>query len=125
MKLILEESQVNNMSEEKKADALYFLMNAYFPDNFEEDEWRGDSNVIAGRNDESDGRMLFYYRWDTKEFYMGIHFLEELHEKSGLFFLDYTEVRTNKRELFLNIIKAFAKKYYGWDVNTVLFHWYN
>ena len=52
MKLILEESQVNNMSEEKKADALYFLMNAYFPDNFEEDEWRGDSNVIAGRNDE-------------------------------------------------------------------------
>lgn len=121
MKIIISENQLNQLDLEKKSDLLYKLIQSFYPNNYESDNSNNETEVF---DDEDEGNLLFYYNFDTKEFYVGTLFINSLFEATGLPFLDYTEVRTNKRGMFNSLIKVFAKRHYGWDVNSVWFHWY-
>lgn len=128
MKYIIKETQLNlNNSEdlERKADILHKLFITFYPENYEWDtETDSMSSDIEIYDDESKSNLLFYYRWDTQEFYIGANFIHNLYKKTNLPFLDYAEVKTNKREMFEKIIKIFSKKYFGWYVKKVFFHFY-
>ena len=122
MKVIISETQINNIGLDKKADAIYYLMNSLYPNNREEyNETTDDTNIYG---DESEDYLLLYYRWNDNDLYVGISFINDLFSRTGLPFLNYEEIRTNKREMFNDIIKIFAKRHYGWNVRNVLFHWH-
>ena len=124
MKFIIRESQINSMDEEKKAYILSDMIDIFYPDLFiEDDDTLGHySNVYDNKEDMEE--LLYYYDWERKEFYVGVHVIDKLYQKTGAPFLDYDQVNTNKMEMFDKIIKIFAKKDYGWNVDKVFFHWY-
>jgi len=121
MKYILTESQVEKLDAEKKADVIYRLLKSVYPENYESVDSNDDIDVYDNEKNEN---LLFYYRFDEDEIYVGLHFINSLFEITKIPFLDYDEVKHNEREMFNKIMKIFAKKYFGWDVKYVYFHWY-
>ena len=122
MKYIITEEQEDLVKLEKNSDILFKLMNVFYPENYEYETSNDTTEVY--KNEDND-ELLFYYDWDDKEFVIGVRFIDELFKKTGVPFLDYTEVKTNKREMFDELIKVFAKRHYGWNVDKVHFHWRN
>lgn len=122
MKIIISENQVNQLGLENKADALHKLILLFFPENYElYSESIGQTEVF---DSEDENLLLFYYAWKPKEFYIGGTFIHYLFESTGLPFLNIDKVRVEEREMFDNLIKVFAKRHYGWNVDKVWFHWY-
>ena len=118
MKYIIKESQINF---EMRSDALYKLIQLYYPNNYEYDASDTMSEVYE---DDSKEFLLFYYDWDSKGFYISEELILNLFENTALPFFNLTEIKLDNRETFDNMIKVFAKRYYGWNVNKVWFHWY-
>lgn len=125
MKFIVSESQMDLIKLEKKVDAMYRVIGIAYPELYEWDRTGVFEQIEVFSNKDKD-TLLFYYDYDRKEFYVGMEFLDRLFEISGLKFLEYNLIDTNNdtREKFDVMIKLFAKKYYGWDVKKVYFHWY-
>lgn len=126
MKYIISESQVSSFNPESIADIMYKMLNLFYPKNY---KFLDESNPMSPTYDviskEHDGdELLFFFKIKKKEIVIGIDFLEKLFEVSGLPIFDYTEVKTNKRGMFDEAVKIFAKKYYGWDIIKTHFHWY-
>ena len=121
MKFIISEEQEDLVKLEKNSDILYKLLNVFYPENYEYETSNDTTEVF---DDEDNENLLFFYDFESKEFYVGVSFVNKLFELTGLPFLDFTSVRTNKREMFDNLIKVFAKRHYGWNVDDVHFHWY-
>jgi hypothetical protein len=121
MKYIISESQLNSLDLEKMSDVLYKLIQVRYPKNY---DYYNESQNVTDVLTEEDGELLFYYNWDRKEFYIGKSQMTDLYEMTGLPFLEYEEMRTNKRGMFNKLMMVFAKQHYGWDVDTVFFHWY-
>lgn len=122
MKIIITENQSNQLGLENKADVLYKLIQLFFPENYESYIESVDQTEVF--DSENDNLLLFYYTWKTKEFYIGGTFIHYLFESTGLPFLNIDKVRVEEREMFNNLIKVFAKRHYGWNVDKVWFHWY-
>lgn len=121
MKYIITESQDERQKNEKKADLVYKMLNKIFPENYESVDSNEDIELYDNETNEN---LLFYYRFDGKEFYVGVYFISTLYESTKVDFFDYEMVKYENREMFNNIMKIFAKKYYGWNVDFVYFHWY-
>lgn len=123
MKYIVNESQLSDLESEKKADILYKLLQRMYPNNYidynEDKLISSDIDIISGDD------LLFFYNSKLKEFYIGTFFINEIFDKTGLPFFDYVEIQEEEnREMFNELVKTFAKKYYGWNVDTVYFHYY-
>ena len=121
MKLIITEKQANQLGLENKSDVLYKLMMLFFPENYESETSNNETTVF---DDEDTENMLFYYDFDTKEFYVWTEFIRILYQSTGLPFLNIDKVLSEEREGFEELIKVFAKRYYGWNVDKVWFHWH-
>lgn len=122
MKFIITESQFNLVGLEKKSDLLYKLMQSFFPENYEYENSNNETEVFANENNIE---LLFFYDWDTKAFHIGANFINELYEATEIPFLNVAEAqRIQNRPMFDELMKVFAKRHYGWDVNKVWFHFY-
>ena len=122
MKYIITEEQEDLVKLEKNADILYKLLNAFYPENFE--YYQTSLDTIYVYENHNKNNLLFFYNLDEKHFFIGGIFMEELFEMTGLPFLNYTDVKTNNREMFDNLIKVFAKRHYDWDVEEVDLRWF-
>ena len=108
MKYIVSESQLSDLESEKKADILHRLLQRIFPNNYinynEDIPHSSDIDIISGDD------LLFYYNSKLKEFYIGIFFINEIFDKTGLPFFDYVEIQEEEnREIFNELVKTFAK----------------
>lgn len=112
MKFIISESNLGNL--ESKSDMIFHMLNILYP-NYETyyNEKYDDTEIIHGYD------TLFVYLNRNGHLVVNIHFIEKLFKWSNLPFLDYTVVKTNKREMFNELMTVFAKKHFGWDVNLV------
>ena len=125
MKIIITENQINLLDLEKKSDILYKLLYSFYPENYESYSESSDQTEVFDSEDE--GNLLFYYDWERKEFYVGANFIDDLFNSTSLPFLNvHNLINKDKssRDSFNNLIKVFAKRHYGLDVNSVWFHWY-
>lgn len=122
MKIIITENQSNQLGLETKADVLHKLMMLFFPENYESYAESVDQTEVF--DSENENLLLFYYTFETKEFYIGGTFIDYLFKSTGLPFLNIDKVRVEEREMFNNLIKVFAKRHYGWNVDKVWLHWY-
>lgn len=112
MKFIISESNLGDL--ESKSDMIFHMLNILYP-NYETyyNEKYDDTEIIHGYD------TLFVYLNRNGNLVVNIHFIEKLFKWSNLPFLDYTVVKTNKREMFNELMTVFAKKHFGWDVNLV------
>lgn len=128
MKFIITESQDEMIKLEKQSDILYKLFKTIYPDNYLEEVStnRGDETEVYS-NEEKD-ELLFYYVFKEKKFYIGTDFIEKIYKLTLLNFLDIDSITktptSSKRDEFDAMIKVFAKRHYGWNVDLVYFHWY-
>jgi hypothetical protein len=121
MKFIIKENQLEKVSAKKKAIILSKLFDSFYPNLSQSEITKSDIDI---KNDESD-ELIFYYRPKSGEFFVSLIILQKLYEKTGLPFLNYESVKTNKRHEFDEIIKEFAKYHFGFNnVEDVYFHWY-
>lgn len=121
MKYIISESQDEKLNLEKKADIFYKLLQSFYPKNYKEYSEDGYIGVYDTPNKQ---KLLFYFDLLHKEFVIGGLMVNEFFKVTNLPFLDYSTIRTNKREMFDNIMKIFSKKYYGWNPIDVKFHYF-
>lgn len=128
MKYIITEEQENKIMDNhdiaNKAKMVSKIFNAIYPDYIiDYDESIDHTNLVI--NDENGEEELMMY-WDhrRKQLFVGVHFIEKLYKWLNVPFLDYTEVKTNKRELFDKVFKLFAFEEFGWRPEVVIFHWY-
>lgn len=107
-----------------KAKMVSKIFNAIYPDYIiDYDESIDHTNVINNHETEEEELMMY---WDhgRKHLFVGVHFIEKLHKWLNVPFLDYTEAKTNKRELFDKVFKLFVFEEFGWRPDVVIFHWY-
>lgn len=120
MKIIITESQSDNLSLEKRADIIYKLIKTLYPKNEISLTKLGDYDVYDNHDEE---RLLFYFKPKFGEFYMGALVLNELYKITGLPFFEYQNIKEN-RSTFDEVMKIFARKYYGWRPSEIFFHFY-
>jgi hypothetical protein len=122
MNIYISESQVEKIIDVQKVDRYAKMLGSLMKTLYElydtYDEKTGDTDI------KEDGELVFYYDWDRKLFGFSVTVLEYLHKRTNLPIFDYTEVKTNNRKMFDEVVKKFAKDEYGFDVNDVSFHWY-
>lgn len=136
MKFIISESQDRLVKLEKLSDLMYNLTKTLYPDLYEHDKSEyypenysnEDAEIEVYSNYDKD-LLLFYYRYDEKAFYIGADFLDELYSVTKLDVFDIDNIINDRdiiggRRGFDDMIKLFAKRHYGWDVNNVWFHWH-
>ena len=121
MKYLITESQLNKF--EKRSDLLYKLFESYYPDHY---EYETSDDEVTVYDNEDNNNILYYYKWDDKEFYMGATVIINFFKFTHLPFLNVDVIMGDpkKRVEFDNTIKTFANRYYGWGVDKVWFHWY-
>ena len=136
MKFIISESQDRLVKLERLSDLMYNLTKTSYPDLYEHDKSEYDPENYSNEDAEIEvysnydkDLLLFYYQYDKKEFYIGADFLDELYSVTKLDVFDIDKIIDDKnviggRRGFDDMIKLFAKKHYGWDVNNVWFHWH-
>lgn len=126
MKFIITESQTNLLSLERQSDIMYKLLQSLYPNNYIDDssDYMDNGNDSSVYSDEDSEQLLFFYKWDEKEFYVGINFMEEFYNLTKLDIFNYNLIKQQDRERFTELIKVFAKRHYGWNVDKVWFHWY-
>jgi hypothetical protein len=121
MKFIIKENQLEKVSAKKKAIILSKLFDSFYPNLSQSEVTRDEIDIKDGVSDE----LIFYYRPRSGEFFVSSHILQKLYENTGLPFLNYETVKTNKRQEFDEIIKEFAKHHFGFNnVEDVYFHWH-
>lgn len=127
MKFIITESQDEMLKLEKQSDILYKLFKHIYPDNYLEDVVNVRGNETEVYSNEEKDELLFYYVWKQNEIYIGTEFINEIYKLTFLNFLDLELIMkpmSSERDEFDNIIKVFARRHYGWNVDLVYFHWY-
>ena len=124
---MITESQDEMLKLEKKSDILYKLFNHIYPDNYLEDVVNVRDNETEVYSNEEKDELLFYYVWKQNEIYIGTEFINKIYKLTFLNFLDLELIMkpmSYERDEFDNIIKVFARRHYGWNVDLVYFHWY-
>ena len=136
MKFIISESQDRLVKLERLSDLMYNLTKTSYPDLYEHDKSEYDPENYSNEDAEIEvysnydkDLLLFYYQYDKKAFYVGIDFLNELYSVTKIDVFDFDKIVDDKNTIggrrgFDDMIKLFAKKYYGWDVNNIWFHWH-
>ena len=120
MKFIIKENQLNKVSLKKKGELLSKLTDTFYP-SLEQKETNGEDIDFFGPNDE----LIFYFRPKSGEFFIGLNFINKLYSVTGLPFLEYESVKTNRRDEFDNIVREFVKYHFGFsNVEDIYFHWY-
>lgn len=106
---------------EKNSDLIFKVMNTMYPniyDYFDEDSKVEETKVY----DEVDGELLFFFMWDDNSFYISYDFIDNMFSVTGFSFLDLDVIQEDL-ESFYELIKVFAKRHYGWNVNDVYFYY--
>lgn len=129
MKYIITEEQETKLKDNDdiatKAKMVSKIFNAIYPDYIiDYDKLVDHTNVISNNQNGEEEELMMYWDHYRKQLFVGVHFIEKLHKWLNVPFLDYTEVKTNKRELFDKVFKLFALTEFGWRPEAVIFHWY-
>jgi hypothetical protein len=112
MKFVISESNLGDL--ESKSDMIFHMLNILYP-NYETyyNEKYDDTEIIHGYD------TLLVYLNRNGNLIVNIKFIEKLFDWSNLPFLDYVEIKRNKRKMFDELMTVFAKKHFGWDVNLI------
>lgn len=123
MKFLITEIQNKMIGIDRKSDIIHQFLITMYPENY---QYENNNNETIVHPNEESKRMLFYYDWDDKDFYIETDFINEIFDVTGIELFNVHELTSNieYRETFNEIIKLFAKKNYGWNVKRVWFHWY-
>ena len=123
MKFLITETQSELLGLEKMSDIMYKFLISMYPENYETTE--KNQNVIYSNKD--DEYILFYYDWDDNDFFIRADFIVDIFNVTGISLFNVHELISGNRkdrETFNELMKVFAKRHYGWNVDKVWFHWY-
>lgn len=126
MKFLITETQSGLLGLEKISDIMYKFLISMYPENYKVNE-KNRTVVYSNKDYEY---ILFFYYWDDWDFYIAGDFILELFNVTGISLFNINELfnyqtgNKKDRETFNELMKVFAKRHYGWDVNKVWFHWH-